>query len=559
MRTRSTVEAGGRRAGGTLWQPGRGGVGLVIWGAALAASCASRTDDVGRTAVIAEQIPIAPAYLERKHPSNRGLLPAADPEGYPIVDGASADPAIMEARRYYDTIGDPSSKARDPGYPNPFTGETRTERVTAPLTFEEWKTSFGFPAVLPGETRSAWRARAGVVVYYNQNELGLGRELGCAEFVDGPAGSNAPKGIACFVTNYGAAFSDVHNSLAAAIDGSRPKNTVCISYRPSLGPEYEVQFYVFGRDGKRQDWAQLDTLGPRPHPHVCTNCHGGFYDPERHLVRRARFLPTDPFVLRFADSPPDVTRAAQEDRIRAINALALRTPLTTAQRDLFSNMYGGAVQEPGRRAEAWAPPGWSDTKAHRELYLEVVKPYCGTCHAAMDQNAARGAAPTYGGMQSFADLMALPLAPYVCSFQMPNAQATSHALWRTRRDPLAIGDRLYDTAADALFAELGFGGRNVCATLAMASDCRRGDDPDSLCGNRWSGAACDRSTGRCVPVLADEAPRDPGAPTGVCKLNGTRQCPWPLDCQPMSIGVDGFDGGCVYCGGIGQRPCRAPQ
>jgi hypothetical protein len=261
------------------------GVVIVVGGGLLAASCGSRTDDVGRTTIVTEQIPIASAYLDRKHTSDKGLLAAADPDGYPVVDGANPDPAVLEARRYYDTLGEPAGEPRDPGYPDPFTGATGTKRVTAPLTFEEWKTTFGFAPLLPGETLSQWRARAGVIVYYNQNELGLGRELGCAEFVDGPAGTAGPKGIACFVTNYGAAFSDVHNSLAAAIEGTRPKNTVCISYRPSLGPDYEVQFYVFGRDGKRQDWAQLDTLGPRPHPQVCTNCHGGFYDNERHLVR----------------------------------------------------------------------------------------------------------------------------------------------------------------------------------------------------------------------------------------------------------------------------------
>src|SRR5262249_9732309 len=38
-------------------------------------------------------------------------------------------------------------------------------------TFEKWKSYYGFPRRLPGETLAAYRARAKVVVYYNRTEL----------------------------------------------------------------------------------------------------------------------------------------------------------------------------------------------------------------------------------------------------------------------------------------------------------------------------------------------------------------------------------------------------
>jgi hypothetical protein len=353
------------------------------------------------------------------------------------------------------------------------------------------------------------------------------------------------------------------NSLAAAVAGGRPKNTVCITYRPSLGADYEVQFYVYGPTGQRQDWAQLDTLGPRPHPQVCTNCHGGVYDSARHLAWRARFLPVDPAVLRFADAPAEATRQGQEERIRAINELSLRTPLTPAQAELFAGIYGGRVGEPGTVAAPFAPDGWSDPPAHRDLYLQVVKPLCGTCHLAMDASLGGAPSPTYAALASWQAFAAYPLAGYdVCALQMPNAQPTARELWRARDEPLAIGDRTYASAADALFAGSWAGGpRCSDGDLSAAADCRRGADPDALCGNAWSGRACDPDSGLCVPALAEDAPSDPAAATGVCRTDGSRRCPSPQECQPAQGSpvsapvVAGFDGACFFCGGARQRPC----
>lgn len=504
-----------------------------------------------------DRIPIATAYLDRSYRDNGGLLIAAGADGYPVWQGPDVDRMVVEARRFYDTLGAPGAQPRVVDYPDPFTGEVGNLRTTAPLSFEEWKRTFGFPEPSQGETRSDWRKRVGAVIYYNENELGLGRELACSEFPDGSAADgSALTGIACFVTNYGAAFSDIHNSLRVAEAGAPMKNTVAITYRPSLGKDYEVQFYVYGREGRRQEWAQLDTLGPRPAPQVCANCHGGFYDEQRHLMRLARFLPIDPSVVRFAESPPEVTRAAQEDQFRALNALALRTNLTGQQRALFAGMYGGEPERPGRVSEPWAPEGWSDTPAHRELYLQAVKPYCGTCHMAVDQNAAGMPSPTYAALDSFAAMSRSSVWAYVCAFQMPNAQPTMHELWRVRSQPLTIGGRQYPSAADALLHQLAGGDRGMCRDLDRQSDCRRGPVPDRLCGDDHSGTACNPDTGRCVPVRGFASPTDPAAPNGVCRMDGSRGCPWPQECrQVQSTALSGYDGACFGCDGVGQPAC----
>src|SRR5262249_4327612 len=157
-----------------------------------------------------------------------------------------------------------------------------------------------------------------IVIYYNVNELGLGRELGCARFQDGVSATGEPiMGDACFVTNYGITFRDRFNALRDAEAGTTPRNTVCITYRPTMPESYQVQFYLYDSHGVRGDWAQLDGYGPRPVPHVCMNCHGGVYDPDLHLAKFARFLPTDPNTLVFDESPGSpYSRAAQEEAVR---------------------------------------------------------------------------------------------------------------------------------------------------------------------------------------------------------------------------------------------------
>jgi hypothetical protein len=482
-----------------------------------------------------DQVPVLDVALNKSYQPNKGLVLNLDEHGWPVRDGASMDTVILEARTFYDTLGSPGVTA------------------TAPMTFADWKTTFHIPARMAGESLEVYRQRADVVVYYNKNELGLGRELGCAEFPDGFDATGHPlTGVACYVTNYGTAFRDVVNSLPLAVEGLHPKNTVCISWRPSLPANYQVQFYTYNGDGDRREWAQLDTLGPRPLPQVCMNCHGGSYDNEKHLAKYARFLPMDPNVVVFAESG-SASRASQEEAIRKLNLLSTKSPLTSAQTVMLDKLYGGKLAVAATKsATEWAPDAWNDTPEHRQLFDKVLKPNCTTCHAAM-QNGTNGDVLNISMQFTTPALLNSGLPAFVCSlFTMPNSQATLLNFWEPGAAPLSFTDgKQYATAADLLLTQLDMT-RDECTNLEMLSNCNRGPDPDALCGNAYSGRACNRVTGQCVPNL--KAQRQPREPNGVCKTDGSRRCPYPEACVAMTgvppgivapEGIASFDGVCM--------------
>ncbi len=500
-------------------------------------------------------IPVIPVALTRSYTPNQGLVTGWGAHDWPLREGESdMDPVINEARRFYDTLQAPNAVNVDVDYPDPFTGAPPAPKKTAPLTLDAWKAAFGIPAKNPGESLADYRVRTNAVVYYNKNELGLGRELGCGVVDDGPGiDPNTGKtfqAIGCYVSNYGTSFRDPNNSLRLAAEGIHYKNTVCISFRPSLGAGYEVQFYTYNQDNQRREWAQLDTLGPRPLPQVCMNCHGGSYDNEKHLAHYARFLPMDPNVVLW---PQDkgLTRADQEESIRIVNALGANSPLTPAQRDMLNKLYNNNLNTPGTKsADKWFPTAWDDTDAHRDLFDKVVKPNCETCHLAMQTDPNGQTLAIYDLFKSPSTLMSAGLAADVCnSFVMPNSQATSRNFWEVKPEPLVLSDgSKFDSPADVLLKAMGTD-REQCQSLAAMTDCNRGLSPDDLCGNSYSGQACDRLTGRCVPELGSYAPTDRSQPNGVCKMDGTRGCPFPLQCTPrvgaIPAGIPTFDGVCL--------------
>ncbi|HEX8031560.1 MAG TPA: hypothetical protein VF491_23995, partial [Vicinamibacterales bacterium] len=164
--------------------------------------------------------PVPGHHLDRSIPTNAGLLSMLGVDGLPMRTGDTVDPMVIESRRFYDTLGSPSQEPQSVDYPDPFTGEPPGMRKSAPVTLEAWKQVFGFPARLAEESLEKYRVRIGAAIYYNRNELGLGRELGCSDFVDGQDATGAPLiGLACFVTNFGSIFRDETHALALALAG----------------------------------------------------------------------------------------------------------------------------------------------------------------------------------------------------------------------------------------------------------------------------------------------------------------------------------------------------
>lgn len=506
--------------------------------------------------------------------------------------------------QYLRADGTPPPGHSPPSDPNDITPMDETEAYYAnispdgwvPQNLNDWKNMFQINRRESNQSVGDYRSQPyaqPLVVYYNKNELGLGRELGCGDwFTDGVDEHNATRyGVACFVTNYGAMIGDLHSSLFEAIKGKNAKNTVAIVYRPSLPSGDQVQFYVFDADGNRQDWAQLDTLGPRKHPQLCINCHGGSYDDQAHRVSGAHFLPLDPNTNVFNDarglsvedmsrgyySPdPDPahwwSRSAQEEDIRRINQIAMGTitqgtavlahqstqQLSDNQRTALDGLYSGGLDTPNqasaRPESAWVPPDWTYDQADRDLYTKVLKPYCITCH-----NAVGGYA-----FQKPWDFLASNALKHICTsgnYDMPQAQATMTRFWD--RDPtneMTINGVTFASPAEALLqTEFGRTG-STCTNIAIMSTC---GGADSLCGDAHSGTACDTSTHRCVPDDSFAPALGEVYPTGVCRLTATgadaRACPHWQECRPSTDTPPGYDGACFTCGRQGQAVCtRGP-
>src|SRR5688572_9829829 len=76
--------------------------------------------------------PVINKALNRTFTYNEGLLRNLGMRGTPIIDGETMDPAILESRKFYDTV----TKATR--------GPTQLPG-TAPMSLDDWKRTFAFP------------------------------------------------------------------------------------------------------------------------------------------------------------------------------------------------------------------------------------------------------------------------------------------------------------------------------------------------------------------------------------------------------------------------------
>jgi len=266
-----------------------------------------------------------------------------------------------------------------------------------PRTLEAFKAAFsiGRRGVAPGpmdESLDDYRRRIKAAVYYNVNELGLGREMACAPggFVD----TNGEIGQACFVTNYGGgggAFYDEEHAMAAAIAGAPPKNTVAITYRPSQAKLYEpqgvadgaIQFWVYNQAGELQNYAQLDELPGaqaswRAVPSVCTECHGARTAYTRGLVvDGGRFLPANPFAVTHLQG------ADIQERLAAATCASVRTGRLTVLQQHYVEATYTDVCAAGPVPVNQAPVEWRSSPASEDLWRQAVATSCATCHLAL--------------------------------------------------------------------------------------------------------------------------------------------------------------------------------
>ena len=417
----------------------------------------------------------------------------------------------------------------------------------------EWMALFGFPHREENETLAAYRQRAKVSVYYNVNELGLGREIGCTDFDESDQEGRPARGLACYVTNYGTSFNDPSNALHEAELGAHYRATVAISYQPSLPAGYQVQFAAFDADtdgrGHLADAAQLDTMGARPVPQICTNCHGGVYDPAKHLAQHAHFLPLNPFVVAY-DTVAPYRQEDQLEAVRYINRLAFEIDLqsrerhallTPAQKDYVRALYGigniaTSIPADAQAASDRPPPSWNGTEESRTLWRYAILPYCATCHAALPPTGVN----YVDGSQTFIASWLRMKGPVCRTYSMPHAQPTLERFWTTAID---VGGKSYPSPK-AFLAMTMNGGTDDCE-YQRGSGCSVGNDQAA------SNARCGDPTTSGRYCNLDAAEGEGRCETGCGPSTGGVGC--------ANIGRNwqqcGTSGRCEPCGREGQPSC----
>jgi hypothetical protein len=295
--------------------------------------------------------------------------------------------------------------------------------IDAPPTVAAFRQRYGIDAALAAGTLVEVR-------YYNAGDLGIGRRIRCARFVD-PTGS----GVACETQNFGAFGGPLADGLAGAVsDQALPFAEVMMVFRAPADAANAVQFMVYGGNGNLALEAPLDTQGDNPSiPANCLNCHGSgsSYDSVTHSTKGARFLPFDPAAFVFATGSGQ-TRPAQEERLRQLNQLVAETQPAPGVSGLIEGWYHGATGTVGNAADTrFVPAAWNASPVDAKVYREVVAPYCRTCHASHA-----------GGAQ---DLSFVTPAQFVAQkgkilqtvcggaeLPMPAAEVTMRAFWQSR-------------------------------------------------------------------------------------------------------------------------------
>lgn len=336
-----------------------------------------------------------------------------------------ADPSIFltfmgegneaQANAYYTAVDPPDPAA---GFPN----GRRT-------TLGDWWETNGFTIGADG-----WPTNAVRTSYLNNNDLGSGRDMYFLQRSDGT--------VASFVTNYGK-FDQNHTNADLSLDRNFPGATVCMEYSPveGQGSTPIVKFFVFAGEGfkenaVRQFSANLDNFGEKFVPNLCLNCHGGKYTPVNpeaptfaEVNMKASFRELDLETYKYPGGRL-LPNAGEKERFKEQNLIVKGLNpgdaiTKQAIKDLIDGWYSGASTD---QDNTYTPPGWTGSP-QRDLYHDVVKPSCRTCHVAFESNTSPGGINwvTYDQLK----LRRFILKPYVlCESRfMPHAVVTYRNFW----------------------------------------------------------------------------------------------------------------------------------
>lgn len=297
------------------------------------------------------------------------------------------------------------------------------------LTLGAWWTKNGFIFGPDGLPTNAVRTS-----YLNDNDLGSGRDMYFLQRGDGT--------VAAYVTNYGL-FDQNHGNADLAAGRINPGATVCMEYGPveGAGTTRIVKFFVYaGGNGAdtapRVEAADLDGFEPKFVPNLCLNCHGGNYFPAdpaaptfAEINAGASFRELDIATYKFPGGRL-LANAAEKQAFREQNlivkgAAAADTITIQPIKDLIAGWYPAASTE---QDNTFTPAGWVGAP-QQDLYHNVVKQSCRTCHVALDADPSDNGLGwiSYAQLEGRRDFM--PFFVLCDGRIMPHAVITYRNFW----------------------------------------------------------------------------------------------------------------------------------
>ena len=312
-----------------------------------------------------------------------------------------------------------------------------------------------FPNLAEFRRFQGFDAEEVVTRYYNRGDLGLGREMHCAQLA-------AEQQTACYVSNFASGsdgseftFGFSRDIAFSNMNDNRVVATVAMVFSKKAAAN-RVWFVVFDGAGQRVNTAPLDRHGlnffngfaangnvnPDPTifgtpgvefnnhiPSNCLNCHGGSYDPSTDTVTGALFLPFDLDQFDYQQVSGQ-TRGEQEDDFRTMNQMVravaasvagTSSPLVKQIDGWYGNTRHSATLT-GDFNSAFVPTKWN-TDADRSIYASVLRPSCRGCHLTASLPLED---PAFEDPASFPDGLAAAL---IATHSMPHALQTQREFW----------------------------------------------------------------------------------------------------------------------------------
>jgi hypothetical protein len=326
------------------------------------------------------------------------------------------------------------------------------QQFQLPHTLDEFKQRYGF---------NDYPLAVDNAVYYNDGDLGIGRDMNCVSFFAHAPDPVGP-GEACYVTNHGVKRDasgqpilddhgrlqgDFGGNLASALTDAQQHvdgfATVAMVYLAgSTDGNNSTRFVVYDQLGNLATQARLDTRGQNTSiPNNCLVCHGGssYYNVATHGLagKPAHFLPFDTDQLLCDVNGGRCTGTSQGDVFGRLNNHVTKANPTGAIADLINGWYGGTPGGGRPFNGNYIPGGWGGAinnatpSAAGRLYDNVYKPFCRTCHISNEDGATAFASST-----DFTNNAGVPL--YTCEFTngtaplvMPQAEHTQRRFWHS--------------------------------------------------------------------------------------------------------------------------------